>query len=260
MTRDVERGLVHVAFHGTLTLPTAPLAHNTVLKCLVEQPVAVVINISELASRGNVAVPTFLAVRRQARRSPAVPLVVVAAKSSTGGSLRSALSRYLPTCSTLREAHELVARLPTASQWRHLRLDPSPLAPSLARDMVSGSCAEWRVAPLMHPARTITSELVSNAVEHAGTDINLTVTLRGVFLCLAVRDGSPVLPRQRDLAPHDPRAPLDVRGYGLRMLANVAHSWGAEITAEGKVVWARLRARVVVGEGVPAGADTGGGA
>lgn len=242
MTRDVERGLVHVAFHGTLTLPTAPLAHSTVLKCLVELPVAVVIDIAELASRGNVAVPTFLAMRRQARRSPAVPLLVMAARASIGGALRSTLSRYLPTFCTLGEVQEIAARLPTAGQWRHLRLEPSPLAPSLARDMVTAACAEWGIAPLMHPVRTITSELVSNAVEHAGTDIDLTVALRGMFICLAVRDGSAALPRQRELVPHDPRAPLDVRGYGLRMLADIAHSWGAEITTDGKVVWARLRA------------------
>ena len=58
--------------------------------------------------------------------------------------------------------------------------------------------------------------------------------------CVAVRDGSPVVPRLLEPVPHEPTAPLDVRGYGLRMLTNVAHSWGAEITAEGKVVWATL--------------------
>jgi anti-sigma regulatory factor (Ser/Thr protein kinase) len=106
--------------------------------------------------------------------------------------------------------------------------------------MVAEACAEWRATSLMHPARTVISELVSNAVEHAGTDIAVTVTLRGRFLCLAVGDGSPVMPQMVDPAPHDPRAPLDLRGYGLRMVANVAHSWGAEATTNGKVVWATL--------------------
>ena len=77
-------------------------------------------------------------------------------------------------------------------------------------------------------------------MEHAGTDIELTVALRGHFLCVAVRDGSPVVPRLSEPVPHGPNAPLDVRGYGLRMITNVAYSWGAEITAEGKVVWATL--------------------
>jgi anti-sigma regulatory factor (Ser/Thr protein kinase) len=234
---------VHVAFHGTLTLPTAPLAHTTVLKGLAEQPLAMIIDVSELTSRSNVAVPVFLAMRRQARRQPAVPLVVVASRTSVGSSLRSALGRYLPTCNTLDEALDVVNRMPAAGYWRHLRLAPDPSGPQRARNLVAEACAEWGVARLMHAARTVVSELVSNAVEHAGTDVELTIALRGNFLCLAVRDGSPALPRLREPVPHDPHAPLDIRGYGVRMLANVAHSWGAEVTSDGKVVWALLSAR-----------------
>jgi anti-sigma regulatory factor (Ser/Thr protein kinase) len=92
----------------------------------------------------------------------------------------------------------------------------------------------------MLQARTVVSELVSNAVEHAGTEIELNVTLRGRFLCLAVRDGSPAVPRLREPAPQGAAAPLDIRGYGLRLIGRVAHSWGAEIIPDGKVVWATL--------------------
>jgi anti-sigma regulatory factor (Ser/Thr protein kinase) len=231
---------LHVALHGTLTLPTAPLAHMTVLKCLAEQPLAVVIDIGELCSRINIAVPMFLAMRRQARRQPAVPLFVMASRSSMGSALRSALTRYLPTCLTVDEAREMAARLPSAGFWRHTRLSPNPFAPHIARNLVAEACAEWRVSALMHPARTVVSELVSNAVEHARTDIDLTVTLRGRYLCAAVCDGSPVMPDLVEPVPSDPRAPLDLRGYGLRMVANLAHSWGAEATTNGKVVWATL--------------------
>ena len=231
-----------MTFHGMLTLSTAPLAHMTVRKCLAEQPLALVIDISGLSGRSNVAVPVFLAMRRQARRRPAVPLIVLASRASAGSALRSALNRHLPTCVTLDEARDMVARLPAARFWQHTILEPSPLAPNVARNQVAEACAEWRVATLIHPARLVVSEMVSNAVEHAGTDIALTVTLRGHYLCVAVRDGSPVMPRLLEPVPHDPAAPLDIRGYGLRMLGNEAHSWGAEATTDGKVVWATLRA------------------
>jgi anti-sigma regulatory factor (Ser/Thr protein kinase) len=248
VTRDDERGLVHVAFHGTLTASTAPLAQSTLVKCLVEQPVAVVIDVADVLSRSTIAVPLFLALRREARRAPAVPLVVVAGRASTGSSLRSALSRYLPTCVTIEEAREMAARLPSASRWHHVHLAPTPYAPSEARNAVAECCARWDLHPLIHVSRTVVSELVSNAVEHAGTEIELTVTMRGQFLCVAVRDGSPVVPRLLEPVPHEPNAPLDVRGYGLRMITNVAHSWGAEITAEGKVVWATLLATAPIAE------------
>lgn len=134
----------------------------------------------------------------------------------------------------------MVARLPSASHWRHVRLKPNPMAPHLARNMVGECCAQWRVISLIHTARSVISELVSNAVEHAKTEIDVTVALRGRFLCLAVRDGSSVLPEVRELLPHDRAAPLDIRGYGLRMITNVAYAWGSEVTADGKVVWANL--------------------
>lgn len=227
--------------HGTLTASTAPLARTTLIKCLVEQPVAVVIDVADVLSRSSVAVPLFLSIRREARRL-AVPLVVLAGRTSTGSSLRSALNRYLPTCVTIEEAREMASRLPSASHWHHVRLESSPLAPSEARNAVTECCSRWGLFSIIHPARTVVSELVSNAVEHAGTDIELTVTLRGQFLCVAVRDGSPVVPRLLEPLPYEPSAPLDVRGYGLRMITNLVHSWGAEITSEGKVVWATLLA------------------
>jgi hypothetical protein len=242
VTWDAERGLARVAFHGALTPSTSPLAHHVVLKCLAAQPIAVVIDVGDLTCRSDVAVPVFLAVRRHARRPPAVPLLILASRNSAGSALRSALGRYLPTCHNLEEARDMAARLTAASHWRQIRLAPTPLAPSLARDLVAECCSEWHLFPLIHPSRTVVSELVSNAVEHAGTDIDLTVTLRGRYLCIAVRDGSPVLPHASEPVPHDPHTPLDIRGYGLRLLASVAHGWGAEITDDGKVVWATLHA------------------
>jgi len=231
---------VHVAFNGTLTAQTAPLAYAALRKCLVEQPVAVLIDVGDLHCRSNVVVPLFLVMRREARRQPPVPLLVVAARTSSGSALRSALARYLPTCVSMEEARDMVARLPNAGRWRHFRFAPIPLAPSTAREAVTRCCTDWRLYALIHPVRTVVSELVSNAVEHAATDVEVTVAVRGHFLCLAVRDGSPVTPQLRDPAPHDRGAPLDIRGYGLRVVTNLAHTWGSEITPEGKVVWATL--------------------
>jgi anti-sigma regulatory factor (Ser/Thr protein kinase) len=141
---------------------------------------------------------------------------------------------------TLEEAGEMAARPPSAGRSHHVRLDPDPLAPSAAREAVARCCAEWRVEDLIHPARAVASELVANAVEHARTVIDLDVTLRGDQLRVAVRDGSRVVPRLRDPAPHDPAAPLDIRGYGLRLILSLAHAWGTEVTPDGKVVWATL--------------------
>lgn len=240
VTRDDDRGLVHVTLQGALTSCTAPLVINTVLKCLAEQPVAVVIDVGGLNSRTNVAVPVFLTLRRYARRDPPVPLVVVAPRSSPGSGLRGPLGRYVPAVATVADAGELARRWPAADRWRHQRLAADIEAPSVARSLVAQACAQWQLSHLLYAGRTLVSELVDNAVQHAGTEIRLTVTQRAHFLCMAVRDGSPALPQVREPRCDDPRLPLDIRGYGLRTVDRLAFSWGAEVTTEGKVVWATL--------------------
>jgi hypothetical protein len=119
-------------------------------------------------------------------------------------------------------------------------LAPEPEAASLAGTLVADACLAWRLVELLYPARRVMSELVLNAVEHAGTGLTVTVTHRASGLRLAVADGDPRLPRLRAPGPVHGGAPFDVRGHGLRAVQSVAAAWGAEPTATGKVVWADL--------------------
>jgi hypothetical protein len=120
-------------------------------------------------------------------------------------------------------------------------LAPEPEAASLAGALVADACLAWRLPGLLHPARRVLSELVRNAVEHAGTEIRVTLTRRGDGLCLAVGDGDRRLPRLRRPAPPKRGRPLDERGCGLRVVQAAATGWGAAPTTDGKVVWALLR-------------------
>ncbi|MCA2213860.1 ATP-binding protein [Jidongwangia harbinensis] len=122
-----------------------------------------------------------------------------------------------------------------------LHLPSAPESASLARNLVGDACWRWNRPDLLHPARLMMSELVSNAVEHAGSEITVVVSRHGDGLHLAVSDGQPRLPRlRRPSAPHRGR-PLDERGFGLRTIQAVATDWGAAATPTGKVVWASLR-------------------
>ena len=88
-------------------------------------------------------------------------------------------------------------------------------------------------------------ELVSNAVEHAGTDMLVTVVRRDEGLHLAVRDGSVVLPHRLQAAPRPGRCAVRRRGAGLRVVEALTRAWGARPTDDGtgKVVWATVRSR-----------------
>jgi anti-sigma regulatory factor (Ser/Thr protein kinase) len=81
----------------------------------------------------------------------------------------------------------------------------------------------------------LTSELVTNAVVHAGTQARLH--LQGVAggVRVEVSDGSSELP-----VPRNGRAD-DVGGWGLVLLERLATAWGAERRDSGKTVWFEVR-------------------
>jgi anti-sigma regulatory factor (Ser/Thr protein kinase) len=84
----------------------------------------------------------------------------------------------------------------------------------------------------------LTSELVTNAVVHAGTEIELSVHVeenRNVVR-VVVTDGSPNPPLLRSA-----RYTSD-GGRGLRLLAELADAWGTTPAGTGKDVWFEVRA------------------
>ncbi|WP_051969428.1 ATP-binding protein [Kitasatospora azatica] len=102
-----------------------------------------------------------------------------------------------------------------------------------ARDRIVAVAQRWGV-PLSRDAladlRLCASEVVTNALEHAGGDCRVTVRWTGDQLRVEVVDRScraPVLLAAGDELPS---------GRGLALVAALAGSWGWEPTAAGKVV------------------------
>jgi hypothetical protein len=87
----------------------------------------------------------------------------------------------------------------------------------------------------MGPALLLTSELVTNAVIHANTDVELRTEVAGDVLRIEVLDRGAGCPTPI-------RAPPDAEwGRGLTILSAVAHRWGVVMERSEKLVWAELR-------------------
>jgi anti-sigma regulatory factor (Ser/Thr protein kinase) len=85
-------------------------------------------------------------------------------------------------------------------------------------------------------AQLLTSELVSNAVEHGSGSIRLSIRCHDDVLRIGVTDDSP-----RPLAFTRPRT-SDDRGRGLLLVERMALAWGVTSTpGAGKTVWFKLR-------------------
>jgi anti-anti-sigma regulatory factor/anti-sigma regulatory factor (Ser/Thr protein kinase) len=239
VTRDFERGVTAVSLAGELAWKAAAGLRSLLLKAIADCPIGVIVDLAGVGRCNDIALSIFATVRRHARQEPAVALELCASHPELARQLRRSF-RHVPVHDTYEDALLAVNSHPAASYWTHRHLVATAEAPSLARVFVGDACLDWDLPQLLRPARWIVSELTQNAVEHAGTDIDVTATLRGRYLHLGVHDRSPEPPRLRKTSIFNPRAPMEQRGEGLRIVGRYSAQWGCVITPDGKNVWAIL--------------------
>jgi anti-sigma regulatory factor (Ser/Thr protein kinase) len=109
--------------------------------------------------------------------------------------------------------------------------ESTPLARGVVRQLLDGQLD----ATALDTAELCVSELVTNAILHASTDVELSVTLGRQRVRLAVRDQSSDLPT---LERHTSTAST---GRGLAMVIAMADAWGIDRhDYRGKTVWCEL--------------------
>ncbi|SDM17261.1 ATP-binding protein [Allokutzneria albata] len=219
---------------GVLDLRTAPLLRAAALKALAAHPTCLIIDAAEVRLTEDIAATVLPTLALNAAVWPGSAVVLCA----TSPALLSRLARMgtrqrIAVCHSLAQAKDIASTQPVLPRFRE-RLPMSPQAPRRARGLVDRACRSWGLAHAVEPARTIASELVSNAVLHAHSESVLTLTLRERYLHLAVSDGSQQTPRQR--------TPEADGGRGLLLVEALSVAWGTEVTAAGKRVWATLSA------------------
>lgn len=241
---DLEADLSVVTVNGSWDRNLFRATSTGLRKCFAEHPGGVIVDLSALEDDAAASAMTWVTAQRvAARMAPPVHLAMCVPPSQRLADRLQRLGarRYLPVYATVRQARvALQGRLPPTDRLE-LTLPAEPESPSLARDLIGNACRTWQLPALLHPARLVMSELVTNAVEHAGGALTVTVTRRGGGLHLAVADLDPRLPIMRRPRPPQPGAPLDERGRGLRTVDATAAGWGCTPTPTGKTVWATVR-------------------
>ncbi|MFC7527980.1 ATP-binding protein [Actinoplanes sp. GCM10030250] len=219
-------------------------ASVTLRQCFTEHPDGLIVDLTGLLDPHSESASTWTSAQHAAAGlQPPVHLALCVPPDLPLADLMQGLGagRYLPIYAKVDQARvALAGRLPGAERLS-LTLTPDPDAPSVARNLVSDACLAWGLVHLLHPSRLVMSELVTNAVEHAGTEIRVVVTRRGAGLHLSVADDDPRLPEMIQLTRPRPDVPLDVRGRGLRTVQETAVQWGSVPAGKGKVVWAAVR-------------------
>ncbi|HZC62972.1 MAG TPA: SpoIIE family protein phosphatase [Streptosporangiaceae bacterium] len=124
---------------------------------------------------------------------------------------------------------------------------PEPAAVAAARKFVRDTLRSWLdTAPgaeadggLVDDAVLLTSELVTNAVVHAGTQVQVTCKLAAGAVEVVVRDSHParMVPGP---APDDTVPAERTGGRGLLLPSALAAAWGVSYGTDAKAVWFRM--------------------
>ena len=247
---DADTAVIEFSVWGEWDRRLAVHARTVLDKCLAEHPTGMIIDLHRLSDPHAVSAPLWLTACAQgaAMEPPIAVAVCVDAGTPLADRLRRLGARdWLVVYATVSQAHAALHGRHPLRDRMHLALPPDPAGALLARSLVNDACQGWELAHLSQRARLVISELVVNAAEHAGSDIEVIVSSRGAgpaaALHLAVYDGDPALPQVRDPVPGPLGPSLVDRGLGLRIVSAAASDWGALPTRTGKLVWAIVRSR-----------------
>lgn len=117
-------------------------------------------------------------------------------------------------------------------------LPSEAVSPRAARRFVGQQLVALGMAELDDRASLVVSELVTNAVLHARTDLEIAVSRIERGVRIEVSDRSPARPVRRTSG-------LEAStGRGLLLIETAADDWGVVLRQDGKTVWCELRTAV----------------
>ena len=114
---------------------------------------------------------------------------------------------------------------------RELTFEPASTTAREARRAVRKAVTESGAPDMAEAAELVTSELVTNAVVHAGTQVSVRITTEATAVRVEVGDSSPHLPVPRSWGR------TAGTGRGLMIVDDQTDRWGTVRTDGGKVVW-----------------------
>jgi anti-sigma regulatory factor (Ser/Thr protein kinase) len=163
----------------------------------------------------------------------ACPIGLITSSRTTSDLRRPRMERD-GACNASRRGDARAVAGGPVTDTAQIQLPPTARSVPAARRHVLATLDEWHLEALRDVAALLTSEIVTNAVLHARTDVTVTVEREDDAVRVSVADGSPVAPALRH---HSDTA---TTGRGLRLIQNLADAWSVDADADGKTVWFRL--------------------
>ena len=219
---------------GVLDTATYQSLRDQIIKAALDEPAAVLVEISDLAVPTESALAVFTSARWHVGNWPEVPIMLVcrhpAGRSAVG---RNGVTRYVPVHGSVETA---LAALSTYAQ-RHRRraranLTATPSSVHRSRDLVAEWLTAWSIPDLVAVSKVIVSTFVENVLQHTDSAPSVRLEAKGDTVTIAVEDGSRTPPSMSET-----RLAADVP-TGLKIVDVLSRVWGNAPTPSGKTVWA----------------------
>lgn len=231
---------------GSVQPLDSPRLREALAKAMAQGPTCLVCDLSAVTRLAPVCVAVLVAAQ-WTTPWPGPVVWLVGARGQPSAALRATgVARFLLVADSAAVALARQATEPPRLRER-LILAPLPTAPRRARRFTEDVLARWAVPEVTQDASLVVSELVTNGVQHAGTDLELRLEHARSLLQIAVRDRGNLSDRLVNAAQasgrHDTPAdtPLE-RGRGLEIVRTIADGSGqTSDPAGGTVYWATLR-------------------
>uniref|UniRef100_UPI001C85B889 SpoIIE family protein phosphatase n=1 Tax=Paractinoplanes polyasparticus TaxID=2856853 RepID=UPI001C85B889 len=138
---------------------------------------------------------------------------------------------------------DAISDTPAGGLLRRVRLPNDRRTPAAARALVRSVLEESGLETLLNEALLLTTELSTNAVVHANTELDIEVRSDTTGLTVTVTDFAPGPVEQLAVGPRNETVDIGEvaeRGRGLLLVDHFASRWGTVHEGTGKGVWFRL--------------------
>jgi anti-sigma regulatory factor (Ser/Thr protein kinase) len=237
LEQDFETGLSFVSLEGPLDVASTPRARAEMLKSAAEHPQAIIVDVNRVQVSHRKALLMFATTARHLNDEGIGLLIVADPATLIGRAVRRMLAGRVDVRASEEEAI-VVTQAAAPAHRVHTHLPASPTSPAVARALVRSACESWELTNIADSAEIVVSELVTNAVTHAQTNLDVTVVRRTQHVVIQVRDhGSAAL-----IPTGSGQRPVSsTRGRGLPLVELLTSGWGRSRGPSGKGVWATIR-------------------
>jgi hypothetical protein len=221
---------------GLLDNTTYIPLRDKIIKAALDEPRAVVIDVSQLVVPSPSALAVFTSARWHVGMWPDVPIVLVCSHLEGRRALEhNGIARYVPVFPSTNDALAAVSACDQQAPRRRAKacLPPTFASVSHARTLAAEWLSAWSRPELISVAKLIVTVFVENVLIHTGSAPALRVECRGDLVTIAVEDTS-TTPATRSEHPDGHGDEVS----GLAIVASLARAWGSSPTSSGKTVWA----------------------